>query len=87
MSREFRGQEKVEAGCSETGASHDIDEVMMCEIHGGPIKYTGIRPGVRCKSREEVGDYECLEGAAAGMERREGPEHHGRVGKRGSVAV
>lgn len=53
---EFVRHEEVKEGSSETGTADDVDEVMVCEVHGAPVEHGNVRPHVPCRALPEVGD-------------------------------
>ena len=79
VSFEVVGEEEIEKDGCETGAANNVDEIMVCEIHCGPIEDTGICPDVTCHGREEVGDEERFDRRTGRMEGGEGTEHDGGV--------
>lgn len=64
---EIIGEEKIEAGSSETGTTNNIDEIMVCEIHCGPIKDPCVSPNKPRCLWEEMGEEEGFEGSIACM--------------------
>ena len=58
---EVVGDEEVETGSRKTGSTNDVNEIVVCEVHCGPIKNSCISPNeCRCMW-EEMGEEEGLE--------------------------
>ncbi len=74
-------EEEVEGDGSEAGADYDINEIVMCQIHGSPIQYAGIEPDETGGLGEEMSHDQRLHRRAAGVERGKGAKDDGRVGE------
>ena len=58
---EVVGDEKIEAGSRETRSTNDVDEIVVGEVHRGPIKDSCVSPNESCCMWEEVGEEEGFE--------------------------
>ena len=70
-------EEEVEKGCGEACAADDVDEVVMGEIHGGPVEDGDVAPDKGGVLREKVGDEEGLHGSAGRVEGGESAKYEG----------
>lgn len=59
------GEKEVEEGNSETSSTDDVDEIMMREIHRGPIQNARVSPNEPSRLRKKVGDEEGIKSGAA----------------------
>jgi hypothetical protein len=57
--------EEIEAGSGETRPTNNVDEIVVGEIHRGPIKNSSVSPNVSCCLWEEMGEKEGLEGSVS----------------------
>lgn len=53
--------EEIEAGSCETCSTNDVNEIVVGEVHCGPIEDSCVRPNESCCMREEVGEKEGFE--------------------------
>lgn len=81
------GEPEVEARGGEAGATDDVDEVVVREVHRRPVEHGGVRPRVRAQPGEEVRPREGLDGRHARVQRGEGAEDDWRAGEGGLVAA
>ena len=71
------GHEEVEEDGGEARAADDVDEVMVCEVHGAPVEDADICPRVSRGAVPKMGDEEGAKGGPAGVEAGEGTKDEG----------
>jgi len=58
-------EKEVETGSGETRATNDVDEIVVGEVHCGPIKDPCVSPNKSRRVWEEMGEEEGFEGSIA----------------------
>ena len=72
-------QKEVEKGCGEACAADDVDEVVVGEVHGGPVEDGDVGPDKGGILWEKVGKKEGLHCCASRVEGGESAEYEGGV--------
>ena len=72
-------QKEVEKGGGKACAADDVDEVVVGEVHGGPVEDGDIGPDKSGIPWEKVGKEEGLHGCASRVKGGESTEYEGGV--------